>query len=331
MKLRWIVLTAAIMCCTIPAGALDIKDKTFSTENAGKVVFSHATHLKKKKTKSPNISCKACHNDSMKKNVHYTMAQMEQGKSCGQCHNGKQAFALEKCTVCHKVKDITFKVKETGPVLFKHNVHLQKKDECSECHNSLFKAGSNPRVSMSAMEKGKSCGACHNGKKASGIDKCVTCHPFKEITYKIKETGPTIFSHKFHIEVAGCGKCHPELYLPNHQNKRVGMSAMEKGKSCGACHNSKEAFSVKECSKCHPVRELVYEEKDAGNVNFSHKNHTSLYKCGECHATIYSTTRSKTKVSMKEMEAGKSCGACHDSKTAFSVATDKDCDKCHKM
>lgn len=256
MKLHWIVLTTAIMCCTIPAVALDIKNQTFTTENAGKVVFSHSSHLKKKNAKSPNISCKACHNDAMKKGVHYTMAQMDHGKSCGQCHNGKQAFALAKCTVCHKVKDITFKVKETGPVLFKHAVHLQKKSDCSACHNKLFKTGHNPRVSMNAMEKGKSCGSCHNGKKA---------------------------------------------------------------------------FALSECSKCHPTKEITFIEKDAGNVNFSHKNHTTLYKCGECHTTIFNTIRSKTKVSMKEMESGKSCGACHDGKTAFSVATEKDCDKCHKM
>jgi c(7)-type cytochrome triheme protein len=331
MKLIWIVLTAAIICYTIPAAALDIKDKTFTTENAGKVVFSHSTHLKKKITNSPNISCKACHNEEMKKNVHYTMAQMNQGKSCGQCHNGKRAFALAKCTTCHKVKNITFNVKETGPVQFKHSVHLQKKGECSECHNTLFKTGPNPRVSMSSMEKGKSCGACHNGKKAFGVDKCVSCHPVKEITFKVKETGPTQFSHKVHIEVAGCEKCHPGLYATNQQNKRVGMAAMEKGKSCGACHNSKEAFSVKECSKCHPVRELVFEEKTTGNVNFSHKSHTGLYSCADCHTPLYQTTRSTVKVSMQEMEKGKSCGSCHDGKTAFSVATDKDCDKCHKM
>ena len=52
MRLRWIVLTAALMCSTIPAGALDIKDKTFTTDNAGKVVFSHAVHLKKKNPSS---------------------------------------------------------------------------------------------------------------------------------------------------------------------------------------------------------------------------------------------------------------------------------------
>jgi c(7)-type cytochrome triheme protein len=256
MKLHWIALTTAIMCFTIPAVALDIKNQTFTTENAGKVVFSHSVHLKKKNAKSPNISCKACHNEAMEKGAHYTMAQMEQGKSCGQCHNGKKAFALAKCTVCHKVKDITFKVKETGPVLFKHTVHLKKNSECSACHNKVFNTGTNPRTSMNAMEKGKSCGACHNGKMA---------------------------------------------------------------------------FALSDCSKCHPTKEITFIEKDAGNVKFSHKNHTGLYKCGECHNKIFNTARSKTKVSMKEMEAGKSCGGCHDGKTAFSVATDKDCDKCHKM
>ncbi len=330
MKLRWIALTALIMCYSISAMALDIKDKTFATENAGKVVFSHAKHLKKKNAKSANISCKACHNDDMKKNVSYTMAQMEQGKSCGQCHNGKKAFALAKCSACHKVKDITFKVKETGPVLFKHSVHLQKKSECGECHNTLFKTGANPRVTMAAMEKGKSCGACHNGKKAFGIDKCASCHPVKEITFKVKETGPTLFSHKFHVEVAGCDKCHPKLYTPNSQNKPVGMAAMEKGKSCGACHNSKDAFAVKECSKCHPTKELVFESKNFGPAKFSHKFHVGMYSCKDCHTSLYNTVRSKTVVSMRKMEEGKSCGSCHDGKTAFTVKDDK-CGTCHKM
>lgn len=329
MKLRWIALTAAIMCYSVSAMALDIKDKTFITENAGKVVFSHTNHLKKKSAKSPNISCKACHNEAMKKNVRYTMAQMEQGKSCGQCHDGKRAFALAKCSACHKVKDITFMVKETGPVLFKHSVHLQKNSECGECHNALFKTGPNPKVSMAAMENGKSCGACHNGKKAFGLDACVACHPVKELTFKVKETGPTPFSHKVHIEVAGCAACHPKLYAPNQQNKRVGMAAMEKGKSCGACHNAKEAFSVKECSRCHPVRELEFPAKNFGPAQFSHKFHVGMYSCTDCHTSLYQPARSTVVVSMGKMEEGKSCGHCHDGKTAFTVK-DK-CGTCHKM
>ena len=61
------------------------------------------------------------------------------------------------------------------------------------------------------------------------------------------------------------------------------MAEMEKGKSCGACHNGKAAFKVGECAKCHPVREKTYTVKDAGNVLFSHKFHTGMYSCAECH------------------------------------------------
>src|SRR5512133_854026 len=254
MKLRWIVLTAVIMCSTIPAGALDIKDKTFVTENAGKVVFSHAVHLKKKNVKSPNISCKSCHNDAMKKGVHYTMAQMGQGKSCGQCHNGRQAFALAKCTVCHKVKDIVFKVKETGPVHFKHSVHLKKNPQCSACHNTLFKTGSNPRVSMNAMESGKSCGACHNGKKAFALSACTKCHPVKELTFVDKDAGNVTFSHSSHLALYKCGECHTKLFATARNNVKVTMTEMENGKSCGACHDGKTAFTVKEnCATCHKM------------------------------------------------------------------------------
>lgn len=254
MKLLGITLTAAIICSSIPAAALEIKDKTFITENAGKVVFSHASHLKKKTSKSPNISCKACHNSAMEKGIHYTMAQMEQGKSCGQCHNGKSAFALAKCTACHKVRNITFKVKDIGTVLFKHTVHLQNNSDCTACHNTLFKTGPNPPVTMADMEKGKSCGACHNGEKA---------------------------------------------------------------------------FALAECSKCHPAREITFIDKNAGNISFSHKKHTGLYTCGECHPKIFKASRSKTRTSMKKMEAGKSCGSCHDGKTAFSVK--ENCASCHKI
>lgn len=254
MKLRWIVLTSMIIFSSLPATALDIKDVTFNTDNAGKVTFSHALHLKKKSAKSPNVSCKACHNDSMKKGGRYTMAQMENGKSCGMCHNGKAAFPLSKCTVCHKVKNVTFKVKETGPVLFNHNVHLAKNPQCSVCHNSLFKTGSNPRVSMAAMEKGKSCGACHNGKKAFALSACTKCHPVKELTFVDKDAGNVPFSHKLHIGLYKCGECHNSIYKPARSKAKVSMAAMENGKSCGACHDGKTAFTVKEnCATCHKM------------------------------------------------------------------------------
>jgi len=76
-------------------------------------------------------------------------------------------------------------------------------------------------------------------------------------------------------------------------------------------------------------RDVVFEDKTLGDVMFSHNNHTGLYTCVDCHTSLYNTTRSKVKVSMQEMEKGKSCGACHDGKTAFTVK--EQCKSCHQI
>jgi len=246
---RMLVVTAALfIAAAMPAGALTLKEVTFTTNNAGKVVFSHQKHMAQK---GIGNNCKSCHNVNMKKNVRYTMKQMEQGKSCGECHNGKRAFAVSECTRCHPVKDVRIAVKETGPVVFSHAGHPAAKNDCAACHNRLFRTGGTKHVGMAAMEKGKSCGACHDGKKAFPVKQCSKCHPMREIDYPGGGAGKVVFSHKFHTDAYGCKECHPRLFKPAKGNPTVTMAEMEKGKSCGACHDSKTAFSVSDCDKCH--------------------------------------------------------------------------------
>ncbi|GAB7028386.1 cytochrome c3 family protein [Geotalea toluenoxydans] len=75
-----------------------------------------------------------------------------------------------------------------------------------------------------------------------------------EVTIKGGTAGDVRFSHEVHVETAamGCKECHPKPYLDTKQHKHVTMKEMQKGKSCGACHNGKKAFSVKgDCAKCH--------------------------------------------------------------------------------
>ena len=73
------------------------------------------------------------------------------------------------------------------------------------------------------------------------------------ITMKNKG-GDAIFSHDTHVEgmALACTECHAKLYTSSKQHKTVTMKQMQKGKSCGACHNGKKAFSVTgNCAKCH--------------------------------------------------------------------------------
>lgn len=74
---------------------------TFPVEDAGEVAFSHYQHLD-----ILGRDCVLCHNQVFhidpKQNPAFSMEEMEQGKSCGVCHNGNQAFSVaENCDSCH--------------------------------------------------------------------------------------------------------------------------------------------------------------------------------------------------------------------------------------
>jgi c(7)-type cytochrome triheme protein len=68
---------------------------------------------------------------------------------------------------------------------------------------------------------------------------------------------------------------------------------------------------------------------DQGTVvgSFSHDFHLQIYKCNDCHIKLFPFGKGK-RMSMADMDAGKSCGACHNGKIAF--ATKPTCAKCHR-
>jgi len=69
-----------------------------------------------------------------------------------------------------------------GKVTFDGKVHADKGLKCADCHSKpkLFemKKGGD-KITMAAMNEGKFCGACHDGKKAFSVKAaadCVKCH-----------------------------------------------------------------------------------------------------------------------------------------------------------
>jgi len=75
-----------------------------------------------------------------------------------------------------------------------------------------------------------------------------------DITFSLKDAENVLYSHDFHVTKAGlkCADCHFRLYNTVETHSKVTMPEMQKGKSCGACHNGQRAFDVKmNCAKCH--------------------------------------------------------------------------------
>jgi c(7)-type cytochrome triheme protein len=296
------------------------------TYEAAAAYFPHVFHTK-------IFICADCHSGIFTggpTSRRYTMAEMEQDRSCGACHDGKIAFGVTaNCDRCHRqTKELALAVQPIGTVPFSHKVHTSL-FKCDDCHNKVFATGSQARrFTMAEMEKGKSCGACHNDETAFSVKaNCSRCHPVRDIPYVLDAW----FGHNRHLQMYTCTDCHNAFFAAGPGNKRRTMVDMEKDQSCGACHDGFIAFSVAgDCDRCHKsTKELVIKTRGAGPTPFSHKVHISLFKCGDCHNRIFPTGVAAKRFTMADMEAGKSCGACHDAKTAFTVR--ENCVRCHPV
>ncbi len=79
-----------------------------------------------------------------------------------------------------------------------------------------------------------------------------------------------------------------------------------------------------------PKGKTVEFESSAGKVVFDGGKHADKgLKCNDCHTKIFPMKKGG-KYTMKEMDEGKACGACHDGTKAFSVKDKEGCGKCHK-
>ena len=70
-----------------------------------------------------------------------------------------------------------------GKVLFRHESHVEAKTaDCTRCHPKMFrmtetgKTASGEAITHEQMRKGQYCGACHDDKKAFGLESCENCH-----------------------------------------------------------------------------------------------------------------------------------------------------------
>ena len=78
--------------------------------------------------------------------------------------------------------------------------------------------------------------------------------------------------------------------------------------------------------------DLVYAKADGspGKVVFSHQFHLAVSeKCTACHVKLFRMLQPTRRVTHVDMEAGKSCGGCHNGQMAFGPTDASGCTRCH--
>ena len=182
------------------SAAEDVSDddapKEVTWEEPNKAVFNHAYHVEE-----VGLDCDSCHDDLFEMEIgaasakkDFTMASFKEGKYCGACHNGDDAFdAQTQCDSCHFAPKgrIVF-TKPVNAVVFEHKIHVGKaKVACEKCHKEVFVmrdmafAGLKPIETEDPAVKRKYlrdlherfCGTCHDSNQAFGFaTRCTVCH-----------------------------------------------------------------------------------------------------------------------------------------------------------
>lgn len=230
---------------------------------------------------------------------------------------------------------LTEGVKPTASIEPKHKSHHDKGINCVDCHLGVVHGGQ--PVNKTKMQ---TCFDCHDKNKdtkAPANENCKVCHKTEESMIPKtaimfgRGTAAVNFAHDTHAAISSCKDCHDKLFPMRKGVTKFTFDDHNKGKLCFACHDGKKAFSWSSCKNCHaeipfPQKPIIYKQKDAAPVEFSHELHAAAFKCDDCHNKIWQMKRSPKKMNMDAMYEGKFCGICHNGKSAFAST---DCDKCH--
>jgi c(7)-type cytochrome triheme protein len=154
------------------------------------IKFDHAQHMTG--AARPKNGCTSCHASPLRRGVALSIpANLAAHDQCYTCHtpssqaNGRD---LGSCGVCHEQKSYGRTSTDAAGfrLAFSHAQHSgRQRLGCADCHN--YAAGlpqkrqvSSPRALEHFPSGNKSCGTCHNGKRAFGGDldfkDCRRCH-----------------------------------------------------------------------------------------------------------------------------------------------------------
>jgi len=203
--------------------------------------------------------------------------------------------------------DLEYKGGADGPgvAIFRHTTHVPlAENNCLACHNPpapIFKI-LHPvrRTSHEEMSAGKTCGACHDGKKAFGTTESENCQLCHAAPTAAPAAAPT-------------------------------AAAPAAGGEAGSQERAKAAAAPSPVPRTGPKDvKLAANEGSPGAVTFRHSSHGgATAKCSRCHPSLYPMKASGKPLDYQAMLQGATCGTCHNGKEAFGVDDSEHCERCH--
>ncbi|MCF6282522.1 MAG: hypothetical protein L3J28_10020 [Candidatus Polarisedimenticolaceae bacterium] len=226
-------------------------DKEMQKEGVAPVLYPHWVHR-------IWYECSVCHQELfvMKRwRNQISHKQINEGKQCGTCHDGKIAFAADnkaKCDLCHVAGKPEAERLHNAKKLDHENIAKVAKRLGSVWNDDKLENGEIPVDEHGFIDwlKLKKAGIFEPLTSLNG-DYTPEVRD-NEILYisksKIKNV---LFSHNVHSSWIRCSSCHPAVFKENLKNN-IKMVRMTKGQNCGLCHG-KVSFTFADCDRCHSI------------------------------------------------------------------------------
>ncbi|MFQ5353445.1 MAG: c(7)-type cytochrome triheme domain-containing protein [Thermodesulfobacteriota bacterium] len=208
-------------------------------DDVAPVVFKHWMHRR-------FYTCNVCHGSMgfawKAGETDAGHVEIDNGKKCGACHNGDQAFGRQECKRCHSYG---LKVAENS----KHEFALKGLP-----HNDF---GNKVDWVKALDEEAISPANSIDGKRTlKSIDKDIVLPAYSPARYA-PVPPDVLFPHKAHTERLECAVCHPKPFKEKEGgNPEMDMMKILKGEYCGVCHG-KVAFPVEDCFRCHSQPQII--------------------------------------------------------------------------
>lgn len=159
------------------------------------------------------------------------------------------------------------------------------------------------------------------------------CSPKKAEKGATEKAPEKIISRDEAVGSLPCFKCHSyqKFSAPPQKGIFPHQRHMDAGYHCNQCHDPRGhrhmVVNRNICSNCHSMKIITFDRTVLPS-KFNHEAHTRLFNCKECHPGVFLMSAGAARVTMKDIDNGAYCGACHDGKKAFASS---ECAKCHKM